>query len=233
MLETYRADKAEKVAKKVAMGAKKRRTVPAGRRPKPKVSQPALPVKATGSTPEDLGLPKKVLGIDTKKFMRLVKKRTSDDLHQSVDAVQAMSALRMFYVIEQCETGAKISDMNADDRVKMLNAIKGANASANDTLKALNITAATREEVDLTDEALERLSLAVMEDNLSPHLQPEYIRAQEDVARISGHVDEATQAEQQKLVNEVREPVQAGSASKTEDDKVTHVEETGIVGGLG
>jgi hypothetical protein len=234
-LERYVAEKeakyeARRFAEQVKAREKRNASkVPAKRRrpSKPKKSTPTVETVQI----DGYELPKEVLGINTKKFMRLVKKRTTDDLHQSVDAVQAMSALTMFYVIEQCETGAKISNMDADDRVKMLNAIKGASASANDTLKALNITAATREEVDLTDEALIRLSKENIEDNLPPSLQSEYLRAQEDVARISGKVDEATQAEQQALVDEIKKPVESGT-NKDQDDKVTHVDQVGI-GGLG
>jgi len=228
LLDRYRSDK--KKAKPKARRKTKRKT-------KMKASTPPMP-KAERKAGREAGnsefdLPDKVLGIDTRRFLRLVKKRTSDQLHRYVDMVQAASALRMFNIIEQCEQGSKIYDMSADDRVKMLNAIKGANASANDTLKALNITAATREDAELTDAALQRLAHEEIENNLPPSLQQEYVMAKKDMDELAGEIKDTDREVQKSLIEEIRVPVTSGTSKKEDKkDDVIRVDESGI-GALG
>lgn len=229
-------------AKKSLERYRKERLTPKRRRGRPpketgggkaSIPQPVQEHKTSPPKPKDTRLPKEVLGIDTAKFLRLIKKRTNDPLHILVDIAQATSALRMFNVLEKCDT-VEIFTLEPDEKVKLLNAIKGANASANDTLKSLNITASTREEVNLTDKSLERLAKEDIDLNIPPSLQSEYLLAQEDMKKMSGEHDDVLQAEQQELVDEIKKPVDISTKVEEarEDTNLIDLDVVGIQGGL-
>jgi len=132
---------------------------------------------------------KEVMGIDVKKFIRLIKKRSGgNDLHMMVDMVQAQSALSTLAIVESIQNNINrkgIDNISTDDRVKMLNSIKGAISSSNETLKALGISKISRESDAPDDNALKILLDEDLKYNIPPSLKQEFLSFSGDIERAS------------------------------------------------
>lgn len=200
---------------------------------KQKEQPPSLPV----TPPADFEL-KKVMGINVKRFIKLVKERVkTDDLHQMVDVVQAEAALHTLAIVENIQKtiASRGLDVIPDaEKVKMLNAIKGAIASANDTFKALGISKISREAEVGEDGALTILLEENIEKNLPPELEKEYIAFQKDIEGVSpANTTTASSADQQDALSAIKKPIEnneeeLADAGREDDVEVIRPDRVGI-----
>jgi len=178
-----------------------------------------------------------VMGINVKKFLKLLKKRSGkDDLFRMVDELQAMLVISNLSVIESIQES--ISDGEAveakiEDKIKLINAMKGATASVNDAFKTLGVSVSSREVEAEDDDALRILSTESIQKNIPPVLEAEFLKAKEDIERISKTAPSGLDPslDGKDVLSEIKKPLSSfdrKEPEKKEEEKVVNVDFAGV-----
>lgn len=198
-----------------------------GRPPKPKTADKPEPTLLPPVQPTNL--PDSIMGVDVVAFLQLLQsKRGDDQLFRAVDELQARMAFANLSIIENIQKS--ISDdgyIKSDERTKIINAIKSASTSVNDTFKSLGLSYANRDEESESNSALTTLAEEDLEDNMPPTLQYEFLSAKKDIEEIAGDLSEEEEEKKQKILAEIKSPISMfeEKAKKTVE---TNVDEEGV-----
>jgi hypothetical protein len=174
-------------------------------------------------------MPKKIMGIDQDKFIRLIKKRSGKDpLHVMSDETVARLAFANLSIIAEIEKSLQSTDeaLKMEDKIKAINAVKGSTAAVNDVFKNLGLTISTRETADEEESALHQLMAEDISSNVPPALQEEYLHAQKDRDKLN----QVDSEEDKEIVNQISTPLSSFDKPKEKKEEVDaiDVEEVGI-----
>lgn len=189
------------------------------------------------SSDQDVTL-KKVMGINVRKFINLIKKRAgTDDLHKMTDVLQAETAISLLTMIEDVQVNIRnqggLNKFDASEKIRMINTIKTAIASVDATLKALGLTKSVREGEMREDGSLDRLLSDEIKYNIPPTLQDEYVRFQKDIegAVEKSKEDSSIVAEKEAALSLIKKPIESyeeNSVVEEEDETMVEADKSPV-----